>query len=125
MLAAGGGYTLGQHFEPRRNLSMTILQTFGARASLGRESLGPFCRAHTKIHIHVLAFVLGRLTAFNSGDLRWAFIAMVLRLLGAIWAFAERQLSLWARSVLRRAWQGARFAAERRAADSMVAAGGR
>jgi hypothetical protein len=120
MLAAGGGYTLGQHFEPRRNLSMTILQTFGAR-----ESLGPFWRAHSEMHIHVLAFVWGRLTAFNSGDLRWAIIAMALRLLGAIWAFAERQLSLWARSVLRRAWQGARFAAERRAADSMVAAGGR
>jgi len=103
---------------------MTILQTFGAR-----ESLGPFCRTqaqiHTRVHIHVLAFVWGRLTAFNSGDPRWAIIAMALRLLGAIGAFAERQLSLWAHSVLRRAWQGARFAAERRAADSMVAAGGR
>ena len=99
---------------------MTILQEFGAR-----ESLGPFCRAHTKRHIHVLAFVLGRLAAFNSGDPRWAIIAMALRLVGAIWVFAERQLSLWARSVLRRAWQGAHFAAERRAADSMVAAGGR
>jgi hypothetical protein len=95
---------------------MMILQAFGAR-----QSFAPFSRAHTQVH----AFVLGRLTAFNSGDLRWAVIAMVLRLLGAIWACAERQLSLWARSVLRRAWQGARFAAERRAADSMVAAGGR
>jgi hypothetical protein len=95
---------------------MMILQAFGAR-----QSFAPFWRAHTQVH----AFVLGRLTAFNSDDLRWAIIAMVLRLLGAIWAFAERQLSLWARSVLRRAWQGARFAAERRAADSMVAAGGR
>jgi hypothetical protein len=124
MLAAGGGYNLGQHFEPRRNLSMTILQAFGAR-----ENFGPFWRAHaqihTRAHIHLLAFVWGRLTAFNSGDPRWAIIVMALRLLGAIWAFAERQLSLWARCVLRRAWQGARFAAERRAADSMVAAGGR
>jgi hypothetical protein len=136
MLAAGGGYTLGQHFEPRRNLSMTILQAFGAR-----EIFGPFWRAHaqlhTRIHAQVLAqvlaqvvaqaltFVLGRLTAFNSGDVRWAILAMVLRLLGAALALAERQLSLWARSVLRRAWQGARFAAQRRAADSMVAAGGR
>jgi hypothetical protein len=120
MLAAGGGYILGQRFEPRRNLSMTILQAFGAR-----ESLGPLCRAHTRVHIHVLAFVWGRLTAFNSDDLRWAIIGVALRLIGAIWAFAERQLSRWARSVLRRAWQGARFAAERRAADSMVAAGGR
>jgi hypothetical protein len=116
MLAAGGGYTLGQHFEPRRNLSMASLQAFGAR-----ESLGPFCRAQ----VQVVAFVLGRVTAFNSGDLRWAIIAMALRLLGAIWAFAERQLGLWANRVLRRAWQGARFAAERHAADSMVAAGGR
>jgi len=105
---------------------MTILQAFGAR-----ESLGPFCRAQaqihaqTRVHIHVLVFVWGRLTAFNSGDPRWAIIAMALRLLGAIGAFAERKLSLWAHSVLRRAWQGARFAAERRAADSMVAAGGR
>ena len=103
---------------------MTILQAFGAR-----ESLGPFCRAqaliHTRVHVHVLAFVLGRWTAFNSGDPCWAIIAMALRLLGAIGAFAERKLSLWACSVLRRAWQGARFAAERRAADSMVAAGGR
>lgn len=107
---------------------MTILQAFGVR-----ESLGPFWRAQaqihaqirTRVHINVLAFVVGRLTAFNAGDLRWAIIAMALRLLGAIWAFAERQLSLWAHSVLRRAWQGARFAAERRAADSMVAAGGR
>ena len=49
----------------------------------------------------------------------------LLRLLGAAWAFAERQLGLWANRVLRRAWQGARFAAERHAADSMVAAGGR
>jgi hypothetical protein len=120
MLAAGGGYTLGQHFEPRRNLSMTILQAFDAR-----ESLGPFWRAHTRVHIHVLTFLLGRLTAFNSGDPRWAIIAMALRLLGAVWAFAERQLSLWARGVLRRAWQGARFAAGTRAADSMVAAAGR
>ena len=103
---------------------MTSLQTFGAR-----ESLGPFWRAqaqlHAQIHIHVLAFVWGRLTAFNSGDPRWAIIAMALRLLGAISAFAERQLSLWASRVLRRAWRGARFAADRRAAHSMVAAGGR
>ena len=100
---------------------MASLQTFGARESLPRESLGPFWRAQ----VQVVAFVLGRVTAFNSGDLRWAIIAMALRLLGAIWAFAERQLSLWANRVLRRAWQGARFAAGRHAADSMVAAGGR
>jgi len=103
---------------------MTILPAFGAR-----ESFGPFWRAHaqrhTQVRTHIHAFVFGRLTAFNSGDLCWAIVAVALRLLGAIWAFAERQLALWARGVLRRSWQGARFAAGRRTADSMVAAGGR
>jgi hypothetical protein len=103
---------------------MMILQAFGAR-----ESFGPFWRAHaqihTQIHIQVHAFVLGRLIAFNSGDLRWTIVAMALRLLAAAWAFGERQFALWAGSVLRQAWRGARFAAERRDADSMVAAGGR
>jgi hypothetical protein len=91
---------------------MMILQAFGAR-----EGFAPFWRAQT--------FVLTRLIAFNSGDLRWAIVAMALRLLGAAWAFGERQFALWARRLMRRAWQGARFAAELRDADSMVAAGGR
>ena len=99
---------------------MMILQAFGAR-----ESFGPVRRAYAQIHaqIHaqvfaqVHAFVWARLISFNSGDLRWAVAAMALRLLGAFWAFGERQLSRWARRVLRRAWQGARFAAERRAID--------
>jgi hypothetical protein len=93
---------------------MMILQAFGAR-----ESLGPVWRAYAQIH------VLARLIAFNSGDLHWAIAAMALRLLGAIWAFAERQFAQWARRVLHRAWQGARFAAEMSDADTMVAAGGR
>ena len=103
---------------------MTILQAFGAR-----ENFGPLWRAyaeiHAQAHARVHSFVLPRLISFNSGDLRWAVAAMALGLLGAAWAFAERQFAQWARRVLRRAWQGARFAAEMSDADTMVAAGGR
>jgi hypothetical protein len=99
---------------------MMILQAFSAR-----ESFGPVWRFHAQIHAQVHAFVLARLVSFNSGDLRWAIAAMALGLLGAVWAFAERQLAQWARRVLRRAWQGARFAAELSDADTMVATGGR
>jgi len=86
---------------------MMILQAFGAR-----ERVGPVWRAHAQIHTQVYAFVLARLVSFNPGDFRWAVAAMALRLLGVVLAFAERQLAHWARRVLRRAWQGARFAAE-------------
>ena len=100
---------------------MMILQSFGAR-----ESFGPAWRAHAQVtYAQVYAFVLGRLISFNSGDLRWAVAAMAVRLLGAVWAFGERQLARWARCVLRRAWQGARFAADLYDADTMVAAGRR
>ena len=103
---------------------MMILQAFGAR-----ENFGPLWRAyaeiHAQVHARVHSFVLPRLISFNSGDLRWAVAAMALGLLGAAWAFAERQFAQWARRVLRRAWQGARFAAEMSDADTMVAAGGR
>jgi hypothetical protein len=91
---------------------MMILQAFGAR-----QSLDPLSR--------VQAFVLTRLIPFNHGDLRWAVAAFALRLLGGAVAFGERQMSRWARRVLRRARQGARFAAVTRHADTMVAAGGR
>ena len=85
----------------------------------GRQALGPLCRAQT--------FVLARLTSFNcdAADLRWTMLALALRALDVVSAFAQRQLARWARGVLRRAWQGARFAGELRHADSMVAAGGR
>jgi hypothetical protein len=82
---------------------MMILQAFGVR-----ESFGPVWRAYAQVH----AFVLARLISFNSDDLRWAMVAMALRLLGASWAFGERQFTQWAQRVLRRAWQGARFAAD-------------
>ena len=95
---------------------MMILHAFGAR-----ESFGPVWRAQVKVH----AFVWARLISFNSGDLRCGMAALALRLLGAFWAFGERQLARWARRVLRRAWQGARFAAAMSDADTMVAAGGR
>jgi hypothetical protein len=99
---------------------MMILQAFGAR-----ESFGPVWRVYAQIHAQLHAFVLARLLSFNSGDVRWAIAAMALRLLGAVLAFTERQLAHWARRVLRRAWQGARFAAEMSDADTMVAAGDR
>lgn len=91
---------------------MMILQAFGAR-----QSPGPLWRAQ--------AFVLTRLISFNHGDWRWALAALALRLLAGAAAFGERQVSRWARHVLRRAWQGARFAAVSKHADTMVAAGGR
>jgi hypothetical protein len=103
---------------------MMILQSLGAR-----ESFGPVWRAYGRVHAQILgqvhAFVLARLIAFNSGDLRWAIAALVLHLLGSVLAFGERQFAQWAQRVLRRAWQGARFAAEMSDADTMVAAGGR
>jgi hypothetical protein len=112
MLAAGGGYT-GDNISIEGNLSMTALHFPAAR-----QGLAPLCRAQT--------FVLARLTSFNcgAGDLRWTLIALFLRALDAAFAFGQRQLARWARGVLRRAWQGARFAAELHPADSTVAAGG-
>ena len=91
---------------------MMILQAFGAR-----QSLDPLSR--------VQAFVLTRLIAINHGDLRVLLAALGLRLLGTAVAFGERQLSRWARHVLRRARQGARFAGAKQHADTMVAARGR
>ncbi|SDT39273.1 hypothetical protein [Bradyrhizobium canariense] len=84
-----------------------------------REGFGSLWRAQT--------FVLVRLTSFNwdAGDVRGAIIALALHSLSAACVFGQRQFSLWARNVMRRAWQGARFAAEITDADSMVAAGGR
>lgn len=113
MLAAGGGYT-GDNISTEGNLPMTVLHI-----PAGCQGFGPLCRVQT--------FVLARLTSFNcgAGDLRWTILALALHALKVALAFAERQLARWARGVLRRAWQGARFAGELRHADSMVAAGGR
>ena len=96
---------------------MPALDMTALRIPVARQGFGPLCRAQT--------FVLARLTAFNCGasDLRGTLLALALRVLAAALAFGQRQLTRWARGVLRRAWQGARFA-ELHPADSTVAAGG-
>jgi hypothetical protein len=58
----------------------------------------------------------------NSGDLRSAIIALAVRGLTALAAFAERQLSSWARRNMCRAGQGAHFAAAIATAATTVAA---
>jgi hypothetical protein len=99
MLAAGGGYT-GDNISSEENLSMTArdIPTL-------RQGFGPLWRART--------FVLAHLTAFNcdTGDLRMTVLAVLAQAFEAACAFGQRQLARWARNVLRRAWQGARFAA--------------
>jgi hypothetical protein len=57
-----------------------------------------------------------------SGDLRWAVAALMLAALVALEAMIHRQLASFARNTMRRALKGARFAAQAKAADSMVAA---
>jgi hypothetical protein len=59
-----------------------------------------------------------------SGDFRWAIAALALRWLSALEAFAQKQLVCLARTVMGRAWQGARFVADMTDADAMVATGG-
>jgi hypothetical protein len=61
----------------------------------------------------------------SSGDLRCDTVAVVMRAIAACGAFAERQLSSWAFHNMRRARQGADFAAAIVAADTMVAAADR
>jgi hypothetical protein len=93
---------------------MTLLYDLGLR-----DRSGPLWRSRI--------FFMAHLASFNgcSNDLRGTILILVLRALTAAAAFGQRQLSRWARRVLRRAWQGARFAADLTAADTMVAAGGR
>ena len=88
---------------------MMILYDFG--------SFRPFWRAQVWAVEHLIS------VNYASGDFRWAIAALALRWLAALEAFAQRQLACWARTVMGRAWQGARFAAEMTDADSMVAAG--
>ena len=61
----------------------------------------------------------------SSGDLRCDVVTLALRGLAALEAFVEKQLSCWAHHNMRRARQGARFAAAMTAADTMVAAADR
>jgi hypothetical protein len=89
---------------------MMILCNFG--------SFRPFWRVQAWAVEHLISVHCA------AGDFRWAIAALVLRSFVALEAFAQRQLVSLARSVMGRAWQGARFAAEMTNADSMVAAGG-
>ena len=89
---------------------MMILYGFGG--------FRPFWRAQAWAVEHLISVHCA------SGDFRWAIAALALRSLAALEAFAQKQLLSLARSVMGRAWQGARFAADMTDADSMVAAGG-
>ena len=73
--------------------------------------------------LRVRAWALERACAvpFHSGDLRWAVVALGLRALASVEAVLQKQLTAWARNVIRHALRGARFAAT---ADTTVAAGG-
>ena len=88
---------------------MMILCNFG--------SFRPFWRVQAWAVEHLIS-VHGA-----SGDFRWAIVALTMRSFVALEAFAQKQLVSLARSVMGRAWQGARFAADMTAADTMVAAG--
>jgi hypothetical protein len=61
----------------------------------------------------------------SSGDLRCDVVALAMRGLATLEAFVEKQLSCWAHHTMRRARQGAHFAATFSAADTMVAAADR
>jgi hypothetical protein len=89
---------------------MMILYGFGG--------FRPFWRAQV--------WAVGHLISVNcaSGDFHWAIAALALRWLAALEAFAQRQLVCLARTVMGRAWQGARFVADMTDADTMVATGG-
>ena len=89
---------------------MMILCNFGSFRPLGRAQA--WAVEHL-ISVHCA-----------SGDFRWAIAALALHWLSALEAFAQKQLVCLARTVMGRAWQGARFAADITDADSMVAAGG-
>jgi hypothetical protein len=110
MLAAGGSYRW-DNTSIEGNLSMMILYDFGG--------FRPFWRAQVWAVEHLISVHCA------SGDFRWAIAALALRSFAALEAFAQKQLVSLARTVMGRAWQGARFAASLTDADTMVAAGGR
>ena len=89
---------------------MMILYGFGG--------FRPFWRAQVWAVEHLISVNCA------SGDFRWAIAALALRSFAALEAFAQKQLVSLARTVMGRAWQGARFAADMTDADSMVATGG-
>jgi hypothetical protein len=79
---------------------MVILCKFG--------NFQPLWRAQTWAVEHLISVHCA------SGDFRWVIAALALRSFAALEAFAQRQLVSLARSVMGRAWQGARFAADDR-----------
>jgi hypothetical protein len=85
----------------------------------GFASFQPFWRAQLWAAAHLLFM------QDSSGDLRCDIVALAVRGLTALDGLAERQLSSWARHNMRRARQGAHFAAAIATADTMVAAGDR
>jgi len=85
----------------------------------GFASFQPLWRAQLWAATHLLFMQDG------SGDLRCAIVTLALRGLAALEAFVEKQLSCWAYHNMRRARQGAHFAAAMTAADTMVAAADR
>lgn len=85
----------------------------------GFASFQPLWRAQLWAATHLL------LVHDSSGDLRCDIVTLALRGLAALDAFVEKQLSCWAHHNMRRARQGAHFAAKITAADTMVAAADR
>ena len=81
---------------------------------------GPLLRAQASIYALIPAWAIQRLIRvdYTFADLRWTIIALLAALLTA----AANSL---VENILRRARKGALFAHRLRAADTMVAAGGR
>ena len=85
----------------------------------GFASFQPLWRAQLWAATHLL------FAQASSGDLRCDIVALAVRGLTALEAVAEKQLSSWANHNMRRAGQGAAFAASITPAATMVAAGDR
>jgi hypothetical protein len=100
---------------------MTILCNSGLGWPLWRAkaSIRASVRA-SSVQASIQAWAFERLISLDwaFGDLRWAIVALLSRSLAA----ASNHL---VENILRRAWQGARFAHRVSAAATMVAAGGR
>ncbi|MFY9957396.1 hypothetical protein [Bradyrhizobium sp.] len=107
MLAAGGSYRW-DNTSTEGNLSMMFSREFAVHGGLR-----PLWR--------VQSWALS-VAASHCGD--WAVVSLVLDACAALDAFMQKQLAAWARKIIARAWQGARFAAEMTDADTTVAAGG-
>jgi hypothetical protein len=110
MLAAGGSYRW-DNTSIEGNLSMMFSREFAVHGGLR-----PLWR--------VQSWALRSVAAIHCGDLRWAVVTLGLDACAALDAFMQKQLAAWARKIIARAWQGARFAAEMTDADTTVAAGG-